>query len=187
MFIEAWFGNEFERLSYEDFQIVYTEYIDISGMYKSKELELHAYIVYLKNRTLVLKTIVEVQRMCLETFNKPYEGADELFESFGHKLIWDGNVDKYKIQLDKISSRVRTMSTELKHKEFEYNQLKDARKNNEQPIVQTRHDFIRMLNTFNKNGFNIDRDKTTVEELALMIKQIKDESAELIRNGLQHT
>jgi len=35
-----------------------------------------------------------------------------------------------------------------------------------------------MLNSFNKAGYKIDRDKTTVEELALMIKQVNDEMQE---------
>lgn len=186
-FMACWFDHEFENLSQKDFDIVYAEYVDVSGMYRSKACELLAYIIYLKNRILVLNTLIDIERKCIETFHKPFEEAFELFESFGYKVNWDGDEKKFLAQMDKMSSRLRTKMTELRHKEFEYKELKDSFKKNEQPIVQTRHDFIKMLNSFSKNGYHIDRDKTTVEELALMIKQIKDESTELALRGLQRT
>lgn len=174
IFIEAWFSHEFERISKEDFDIVYSEYIDISGLYSSKEFEIFAYINYLKNRIFLSKTLVAVQLMCLEAFNAPYEDGFDLFEKVGHKVSWNGDEKKFIAQMNKISSLTRTKELELRRKEFEFIQLKEA-KQQDKPEVQSRHEFIKMLNSLNKQGYNIDRDKTTVEDLALIIKQLQEE------------
>jgi len=184
--MNAWFNQEFEEISKEDFDIVYAEYIDVSGLYLSKEFELVAYIAYLKNRIFILKTLIATQRMCIDTFHKPYIEGIELFSTFGYKVEWDGDEKKFLAKMDKMSSVLRSKSTELRHKEFEYEQLKAAKKE-KAPEIQSRHEFIRMLNSFSKYGFSVDKNKTTVEELALMIKQIQDESTKLAINRIQHT
>jgi hypothetical protein len=184
--MECWFSNDFIRLSKDDFEIVYSEYIDLSGLYNSKEFELCTYINYLKNRIFVLKTVIATQEMYLDAFNEPYIDGFFIFDSFGYSVKWNNDVDDFQKQLKKIESHERQKSGELRRKEFEFQQLKDARKNYKKPLIQTRHDFIKMLNAFNKSGYKIDREKTTVEELALMIKTIQDESAEFALRRMEH-
>jgi hypothetical protein len=176
-FIDCWFNKDFTNLSKDDFDICYAEYIDLSGLYHSKEFELYTYINYLKNRIFVLKTVLQSQRLYMSSFGKPYVKGFFIFKSFGYSISWNEDEEDFNRQLDKIASRERQKSGELRRKEFEFNQIKEARKNEEQPLIQSRHDFIKMLNAFNKNGYRIDREKTTVEELALIIKQIQDDAA----------
>lgn len=177
-FIAAWFNHEYDNLNQDDFEIVYAEYVDLSGLYHSKEFELFAYINYLKNRIFVLRTVVASQRMFLETLGRPYVDGLFIFDNFGYKIKWNDDIEDFERQLKIVESRERQKSSELRRKEFEFKQLKDAKKSEEQPLIQSRHNFIRMLNSFNKAGYKIDRDKTTVEELALMIKQVNDEMQE---------
>ena len=42
--------------------------------------------------------------------------------------------------------------------------------------MQKRKEFIRSLNNLERAGFRIDRDKTTVEDLALMIGEMNDQA-----------
>ena len=37
-FILAWFNKDYSKLSKEDFEKVYAEYIDVAGLYQSKSL-----------------------------------------------------------------------------------------------------------------------------------------------------
>jgi len=177
-FILAWFNKDYKYLSKDDFEKVYAEYIDVAGLYQTKEFELVTYINYLKNRIYVLKTIVYSQEMHFETFKTPYiPGLEFIKEQFGFTYEWTGNDKTFIFFLRKIENQARTKSTELKRKEFEFKTLSDAKMEGDVSKVQSRHEFIRMLNSLNKQGYKIERDKTTIEELALIIKQVQEDSA----------
>jgi len=178
-FMRAWFGKDYSELSKEDFDEAYSEYIDLAGLYSSKEFELFTYINYLKNTIYTLKCLVAMQTMYVEEFHKPFLDGLDLFEKNGFKITWDGSEKKFMSQLKRVSGMVRAKELDLKNQEFEFGKLKEVKKEEVKTETQTRHEFIKMLNSFNKQGFHIDRDKTTIEELALIIKQLQDESAKL--------
>jgi len=162
IFMQAWFNHDFTNITKEDFDIVYSEYIDLTGLYNSKEFELFAYINYLKNRIYTAKTLVWAQLIFLEQFKVPYIDGFEVFERIGHKVSWNDDEKKFIAQMNRISSMTRAKELELRRKEFEFMQLRNAKKE-DKPEIQSRHDFIRMLNSFNKEGYRIDRKETTVE------------------------
>jgi hypothetical protein len=175
-FILAWFNKDYEKLSKEHFETVYAEYIDLAGLYQTKEFELVTYINYLKNRIYVLRAIVSSQKMHYEVIKTPYmEGLEFVKEEFGFVYEWTGNEQSFYSFLRKIENAARTKSTELRRKEFEFNELVEAKMEGNVSKVQSRHEFIRMLNSLNKQGYKIERDKTTIEELALVIKQIQED------------
>jgi len=186
IFMDAWFNEEYELISKEDFQIVYAEYIDLAGLYKSKEFELTTYINYLKNRITVLRAVIHSQEMYFEVFNKPYiPGLEFIKDTFGYNYIWNDSEKSFSSFLKKLKNNERTKVTELRRKEFEFDKIKEAKKDGDVSKVQSRHEFIKMLNSFNKNGYRIERDKTTIEELALMIKMAQDESNEYKAKSLK--
>lgn len=179
VFMSCWFNQDYEILSKDDFDVVFAEYIDLAGLYQSKEFELVTYINYLKNRIFVLKTIVASQEMYFDVFKTPYMiGIELIKEQFGLVYEWDEDERTFRSFLRKLENNARSKSTELKRKEFELDKLKEEKDKGDVSKVQSRHEFIKMLNGFSKTGYKIDRDKTTVEELALMIKQVQEESAE---------
>ena len=181
-FIDAWFAHDYEHLTKDDFDIVYAEYIDLAGLYKSKEFELTTYINYLKNRIYTLEAVISSQEMYFQVFNKPYiDGLDFVKEKFGYSFTWSENKPQFFSFLRKLAAQKRIKETELKHKIFEFNKIKEEKQKGDVSNVQSRHEFIKMLNSLSKNGYKVDRKNTYVEELALMIKQISDESAELAR------
>jgi hypothetical protein len=175
-FIEAWFENDYEKLSKEDFELVYTEYIDLSGLYQTKEFDLIAHINYLKNKIYVLKAVASSQEMFYKTFKIPYiEGLEFVKDKLGYTYEWTGNEKSFYSFLRKMENAARTKSAELRRKEFEFEEMRSQKMEGNVSKVQSRHEFIKMLNSFNKAGYKIDRDKTTIEELALIIKQTQDE------------
>ena len=82
--------------------------------------------------------------------------------------------------MDKILLKDSKYQAELDKKQkqlFDYRKKKQT--GEEISIKQTREQFIRMLNSLGKIGFKIDKNDTTVEELALMLKQQYEESEAL--------
>jgi len=187
-FILAWFNKDYSKLSKEDFEKVYAEYIDVAGLYQSKEFELVTYINYLKNRIYVLKAVFYSQEKFYDTFKTPYiPGLEFIKEQFGFMYEWTGNDKTFIYFLRKIENQARTKSTELKRKEFEFKTLQDAKMEGNVSKVQSRHEFIRMLNSLSKQGYKIERDKTTIEELALIIKSVQEENVRIEAESIKHT
>jgi len=175
-FMDCWFNDDYEKISVQDFELIYSEYIDLAGLYQTKAFELTAYINYLKNRIHVLGIVVFSQKMYFEVFRKPYiEGLELIKEKFGLSYNWDCNEQSLFSFLRKLENTIRTKKIELNRKEHEIEKLKQEKKEGNVSKVQSRHEFIRMLNSLSKNGYKIERDKTTVEELALIIKMVTEE------------
>jgi hypothetical protein len=178
-FLEAWFDQDYEHISKLDFEIVYAEYIDLAGLYQCKEFELTTLINYLKNRIQTLGVVIYSQEIYFEIFQKPYiPGLEFIKDKFGLNYIWEDDKASFFSFLRKLRNSQRTKETELKRKQFEFDKIKEDKKEGDVSKVQSRHEFIKMLNSFSKNGYRIERDKTTIEELALMIKAAQDEATE---------
>lgn len=178
-FMDCWFKKDYSKISEDDFGIIYGEYMDTSGMFATAQFDLVIYIQDLSNRINSINYFIEIQNKFLKEFGVPYVDHFSFVEKFGHKLIWKDNETFIK-DCKKILLKERKYHTILKTKE---NQLIEERKkqNNGEVVTdkQTRQSFIRMLNSLSKIGYNIDRTKTTVEELALMLKQHYEESEKI--------
>jgi hypothetical protein len=186
VFMDAWFNNEYDKISKEEFELVYAEYIDLSGLYQTKAFELVTYINYLKNRVYVLKTMVFAQEAYYEVFKTPFSPLIQLAkDTLGLNYEWNKNEKSFFSYLRKLENSARTKSLELRRKEYELEQLQKEKQQGNLSKVQSRHEFIKMLNWFNKSGYKIDREKTTVEELALMIRQINEESNQLALDNIK--
>lgn len=171
-FIKMWFKDS----PSEEFEKIYSEYLDLSGLFVSRQFDLLAYIYRLSNRITSIKMSLCIQREMIDVFGEPYEPGLSFFEKYHHKVYWNGDRKQFLDYLIKIESKESRFEKELAKKQKEFS---ESQKTKKQPktITQTRHDFITMLNTLSKNGYKIDRDKTTVEELALMIKETQDNAA----------
>lgn len=169
--MNCWFKEDYTEISKERFEIAYSEYIDASGLYNTKQFQDFAYIHHLNNRISCINISLQVQREFLETFGQPYEDGLDFFKKYGYTVYWNGNKTEFLSYLDKIQKREKKYTLELQNrlKLFKDGKIESPK------ITQTRQDFIRMLTTLNKIGYKIDRNITTVEELAIIIKQDKDE------------
>jgi hypothetical protein len=184
-FMNAWFKKDFSQMSEEHFNVAYTEYVDTAGLYETDEFERVTYIHFLNNRINSVKLGLRLQRMFLLEFDAPYQPAFSFFEEFGHYLKWTGDVGKFLADLEKIENKEKKYISVLEGKIKELNELKKNKskkseeekdeEDKEKDMNKTREAFVRTLNSLGKIGYKIDKDTTTVEELALMIKQQQEE------------
>lgn len=184
-FMEAWFEEKYEKLSKEDFKIVHAEYLDTSGLYMSDDFEKHSLVHHLNSKINYIKMFVRLQREFMDEFDMPFiRDFAHLKEEYGYVVKWNGSIEDFENQLVKIEKRQIKHQSFLEEKIKELKELKESRSNNhkKQPIEpesdlkKSRMSFIRMLNSLGKIGYKIDKLTTTVEELALMIKQQMEEN-----------
>lgn len=183
-FMSAWFSKDYSVLNEEEFTIVYAEYQDTSGLFLTEDFEKQSFIHHLNARINYVKMFVRLQRDFIKEFDIPFIRDFEYFKTeYGHYLIWKGDLKDFKKQLDSVESREVQNTVFLEEKIAELN---ESRKNkgkvkqndSEETLKKSRESFIRMLNSLGKIGYTLDKKTTTVEELALMVKQQMEEVEE---------
>jgi hypothetical protein len=177
-FMKAWFKDDYSELSKENFEIAYTEYIDVSGLSITQEFDLIANIYYLTNRLNVINLAVDLHKSFLEHFDTPYPYEDgyQSLEEYGHYLLWMGDKEQHLQELDRILSSEGVTQAELNGAKKQLEDFRKQASNGEKPdIKQTREQFLRMITSLQKLGYNIRRKETYVEELALIISQQREE------------
>lgn len=171
-FMAAWFNEDYSFITKEEFQLCYNEYIDTTGLYLSETFEKVTYIHFTLNRINSVKIEIATQRRFILEFGIPYiPHFDFMLEEFGYVLSWTDE-DDFEFQLQKIEAEEKLFISDY---EISCKELEDIKKKENNEVPQTKKEqrvsFIRTINSLGKVGFKIDYDKTTVEELAIMIKQ----------------
>jgi DNA-binding transcriptional regulator YhcF (GntR family) len=78
--------------------------------------------------------------------------------------------------LNKIENKEKKNLVDLNAKQKTFVQEQEKKVIEQKSVMQTRHEFIKNLTTLQKNGYVIDRKKTYVEELALIMKECLEEA-----------
>ena len=175
--MKAWFRKDYSEMSEEEFGIVRTEYIDTAGLYDENVFQKVCYIYFLNSRINSISLSIRLQKDFLKEFDIPYKQAFSFLSKFGHRVKWNDNAEDFISQLDKIERREVKYTSMIENEIVELKKLQKQAKipEEEEDDKTTRERFIRTVNTLGKIGYKIDYDKTTVEELALMIKQQTEE------------
>jgi len=175
--MKAWFRKDYSEMSEEEFGIVRTEYIDTAGLYDENVFQKVCYIYFLNSRINSISLSIRLQKDFLKEFDIPYKPAFSFLSKFGHRVKWNDNAEDFISQLDKIERREVKYTSMIENEIVELKKLQKQAKipEEEEDDKTTRERFIRTVNTLGKIGYKIDYDKTTVEELALMIKQQTEE------------
>ena len=177
--MSAWFKEDYSQLSKDDFDTVYSEYIDATGMFASEEFDLVSGIHYINNRINTIKTWVSLQKQCLFLLGEPFLDELDFLSKYGHHVSWNNDIEDFNKQLDRIIIRDSRYQIDLEQKYKKLDELKNKKDIKEPTKKDEREQFIRMINSLGKIGFNIDKNETTVEELALMLKQQFEENDKL--------
>lgn len=183
-FMQAWFNKDYSKINAEDFSILHSEYLDISGLYLSEDFEKIAYINNLSSRLNYVKLFVSLQRDFMQEFRSPFiRDFEHLKEKYGYVLKWNEDLEDFEEQLQRVEMREIKFGNILNQKIDELSKLRKSNVDDEEAknvsLKDTRYSFIRMINSLGKIGFKIDKFTTTVEELALMIKQQFEEIEQL--------
>lgn len=159
------------------FEFIYAQYVDFSGLYLSQEFELVAYIKSLDTRITTLKWFVDLQNLFMGQFNVPYLPGLSVAEKYGYRLYWDPNYpDSFIQKLNSIPAKESKFKIRMAEKTKELVELRKKQIKKEHSVLETRKDFITMMNRLQQRKFVIDKNETTVEELALMIKDQRDQA-----------
>jgi hypothetical protein len=180
-FERAWFRKDFSKLSKEDFDVTYSEYIDATGWFATEEFDLVSNINYLAHRLTAIETAISVHAMFLFEFDKPYEDFS-VFQRWGYSIKWTGDKDKFINDLQLIISGEASTKTELLRTKNELVKKRQQYNKGDKTIKQSHEEFVQMINSLNKIGFNILKKETTVQELSIMIKQQLEENESYTRN-----
>lgn len=182
-FMSAWFEQDYSKMPREDFETCYAEYLDVSGLFQSEDFERQSYIHHLSQRIERVKMYVKIQREFLAEFGSPYTiDFEEFKDKYGYYIKWNNDKKDFEKQLQKIE---KSEQKNIFFLEGKIKELKEFRAKNKKPEIdqkdkdslkKSRQNFIKMLNSLSKIGYNIKRKETFVEELALMIKQQTEEN-----------
>lgn len=171
-------GNATDEELRETFEYIYAQYVDYSGLYLTKEFEMSAYIHYLDVRIETIDRFILLQRKFIEEFNAPFVPAFGLLKKYGHHLVWNHkypDADLFLRKLEKIELKEDKFRTIRNTKIDELMELRKKHVNKEHTPLESRKEFIIMLNRLGQAKFHIDKQQTSVEELALMIKDHRDQ------------
>lgn len=168
--------KELEPKLQNAFEYIYAQYVDISGLYLSQEFELVGYINSLNHRITTMKWFVELQNKFMDEFEVPYLPGLSIAERYGYKLYWDPNYPESFIRkLNSIPAKESKFTIRITEKTKELVELRKKQIKKEHTLLESRKDFITMMNRLQQHKFVIDKNETTVEELALMIKDQRDQ------------
>lgn len=187
-FMQAWFegkvsvlvvsGEATDEDLNEAFERIQLEYIDLSGLAESTELDMNVNIHHLNTRINAIKAMLYIQREFLQQFGLPLIPGLPDFKRYSHVIYWDfkrPDAEAFLKRLRQIELKESRFIAELDKCIKELIEFKEKQKKGEVTITQSRKQFVRNMNTLNRAGFNVDKDKTSVEEYALMLKDYKEE------------
>lgn len=146
---------------------VLAEYIDLSGD-SPAEVEMMKGIVYLQARNKSIELGLFVQYESINKLGHPMFEGFQVLRKKGYKLIWNSDKDYFIQQLESIKAKEARFHAELEKKRKDLSTYRDKEKQG--PAKEAgRATFISMLNELQRFGYVIDKDKTTAEDLAVMI------------------
>lgn len=163
------------------FEIIYAEYVDLAGLYVTREFEISGYIDSLDKRLATVKRFVNLQRTFLHEFNVPFVPGFSLVKKYGHRLYWDFNnpdKDAFLKRLEQIEAGESRYQAELNRKVNELVELRRKKVSKTFTLLESRKQFIMSMNRLQQNKYVIDKEKTSMEEMALMIKDYRDQASE---------
>jgi len=175
VFMRCLFNKDYSGV--ENWEELYTSYIDLSGLGESGQLGLYVAIHNLNVRLFRVTAFLEFQSKVFDLIGMPQlEKLDDMKE-YGHKLNWNPlQPEEFLPQLIRIEQKEKRNYVQLKNLEKELEEMRQAEKPG---TVSARNSFVIMLNMLGKEGYKIDKDSTDMEELSLMIKQHGDDVAAL--------
>lgn len=155
----------------DNWEELYTAYIDTSGLGQEGQLGLHVAIHNLDVRLKDITDFLEFQSKIYRLVNMPHVPTIDDVKKYGHRLTWPS--DDFLDQLNAIESKEKRKYVELKKLNKELRLMKDAEKPG---TISARNQWLIMLNILSKDqGYKIDRDNTYMDELSLLIKQHGDD------------
>lgn len=173
-FMSAMFNQQYEGVGGpENWEAVYTEYIDLSGIGETQQYALLVNIHNVQKRIVAVQGYIDIEKKWFLLHNEPFEPALVDLRKYGHRLTWDiGNPKQFIEQLERCEIKEKKNIAEL---DAYIKELEDLKKDGPKVTVNARQEFVKQMNRLGKHGYKIDKDKTDMEEYSLMIREYDEE------------
>jgi transcriptional regulator with PAS, ATPase and Fis domain len=173
-------GKATDKQLKEAFEDIVIEYIDLAGLVDNEEIGLTKRIEQLRIRVTVIDTAIGLQKQSIRHFREPFVEGLPLLKKYGYSIAWNKDAEQFLKELSRIETREKVQQVYLLEAEKEVEQLKKNKsakvsKDIRNPTKE-RQKFIDLLTTLPTAGYMIDKERTTVEELASMIRQYNEAS-----------
>lgn len=165
----------------EAFEFIHGQYVDLSGLYETREFEMSAYISSLTVRINTVHEFIRLQREFISQFDIPYVPGFYLVKKYGYTLLWDHDapdIDTFVARLEKMESKEAKFKSELKRKETELATFQKKKQTGEYTPMESRRQFLTQILRLQQAKYVINKNETSVEELAYCIRDQKDLQAE---------
>lgn len=159
----------------ENWDALYTEYIDLSGAADTKECTLLRNIHNIKCRLWMISSLIAHQISWHSQFSVPFPHAFKDFKGYGHRLVWNDDWPDFEKQLQRVETKEKKKVAELDILQKEYEKLKAHGLKAKDVKANDKKDFIKLIHAIEENrGFALSRTETMIDEFAIMVKTQKD-------------
>lgn len=160
----------------EAFENIITEYYDISGIDKDmEEIEILRRLKYLELRNQAVSAAIFAQRQAVLSpeIGEPFTEYFSIFSNNGYAPKWTGDKQAFLKQLDSFERSEASYHKEYEEvkKELEDYYKSEAAKNKP---MNSRKNFIRMVNNIERLGNRIDFNNISLERFAVMVSDYRE-------------
>lgn len=177
------FNKQFDDCT--NWEELYTQYIDVSGLGKTGQLGLLTAIHNLDVRIGFINEWLRMQRGILILTNEPYYPAFEDLNNagYGHRAVWTDK-EQFEKLLSKIESKEQRISSDHRMLTKELESMQRAEKPG---TVDARNQFFILLNVIGKHqGYAINKDDTNMLEFSLMVNSFNEEQRAMEKENEKH-
>lgn len=161
----------------EAYEFIHGQYVDLSGLYETREFEMTAYISSLAVRINTVHEFIRLQREFISQFDIPYVPGFYLVKKYGYTLLWDHespDIDTFLARLEKMESKEAKFKSELKRKQTELSTFQSKHQAGEYTPMESRRQFLTQILRLQQAKYVIIKNETMMEELAYAIRDQKE-------------
>ncbi len=154
------------------FKVIYAEFLDLSKLIETEEFALMQSIFYLSGRVRRMEILISIQRESIEQTGQPFYPGLIPLKRYGHNIIWDKDnpdIQSFLDRIQQIEILEKSHKITLDEKQADMAKINAMKNIDDSSPMDRRKRFLRTKNSLQKEGYQIDNDKTYVDELALMI------------------
>lgn len=170
-------GEHTDKELSEAFSQICIEYLDAAGIQVENVADRDE-INKLQARCLFMQTSIKMQEIALKDLGEPFKEALEDFTQYSYTLKWDGDIARFKKDLERIKKQEKSFVVQLEDAVNAYQQKeakKDAVHRGKVREIKTESDFVRMLNELSKfQGYHLKPKETSMLELAGLIRTLNE-------------
>ncbi len=176
-FMKCLFEKDFSDITEDEFSDIYTKYAETAKIYDADKFSQLAYVQYLSARINFIGYFIDSQLSYLDLFEVPYLPKLKELIPYGYNLKWNNSFDDFVKQCESIKKKEKRYENKLDEAIEKLNKDNDKRTEEKDP----RKTFIKLMVQLSKVGYNIDKDRTTIEEFSIMIASQQEENQRMLQ------